>query len=165
VLLWVSDSGLGERTDEEDQSNPPYINNAPMGFCLKKKEGHRKRCICMYGDGQGTSYLTLGHILVMFVMHSCVRSFLLGESLCLGLLHLKTYHWANKLRFNPEFGRPSFSRIWKNGSTWSIIQLTENDIRLCLAMCRQGGSGQIAPSWIIKSLVHFKLLGEHLTHG
>jgi hypothetical protein len=89
VLLWVTDSGLGERTDEEDQSNPPYINNAPMGFCLKKKEGHRKRCICMYGDGQGTSYLTLGHILVMFVMHSCVRSFLLGESLCLGLLHLK----------------------------------------------------------------------------
>jgi hypothetical protein len=27
VLLWVSDSGLGERTGEEDQSNPPYINH------------------------------------------------------------------------------------------------------------------------------------------
>jgi hypothetical protein len=61
---WISDSGLGEGR----KSNPVLrMKMASMGLCLKKLEGRKKDAT---GWGQGTSYLALGQILVMFVMPS-----------------------------------------------------------------------------------------------
>ena len=53
VLLWVSDSGLGERTDEEDQSNPPYINNRTNGLLPEEIKG---------GPQKKDAYICIHHI-------------------------------------------------------------------------------------------------------